>query len=175
MSDVNTDLGTCCICGGKNRVRNVIQLEQKSPTPGCGWGCIICELPPDGAVSVVCDECLDSQEKLMHAGERLLYACKGFPATGGRVPIGELRGEHKHDMSKHRERGSGQQCRVCGCTDSHACATPSGQCYWVEWDLCSACAAKEEGEDLEAVVISRPDGLHLTESDVATLDQFLCR
>ena len=28
-------------------------------------------------------------------------------------------------------------CRVCGCTDDHACP---GGCYWVEEDLCSACA-----------------------------------
>ncbi len=28
-------------------------------------------------------------------------------------------------------------CRVCGCTDSYACP---GGCYWVDWDLCSACA-----------------------------------
>ncbi len=27
-------------------------------------------------------------------------------------------------------------CRVCGCTDNHAC--PDG-CYWVEPDLCSQC------------------------------------
>lgn len=35
-------------------------------------------------------------------------------------------------------------CRVCGCTDSHAC---DGGCYWVEDDLCSACADPEEIED----------------------------
>lgn len=27
-------------------------------------------------------------------------------------------------------------CRICGCTDDHACP---GGCYWVEPDLCSAC------------------------------------
>lgn len=27
-------------------------------------------------------------------------------------------------------------CRVCGCTDDHACP---GGCCWVEDDLCSAC------------------------------------
>jgi hypothetical protein len=32
-----------------------------------------------------------------------------------------------------------QRCRICGCTDNHAC--PEG-CYWVEEDLCSACAEK---------------------------------
>lgn len=29
-------------------------------------------------------------------------------------------------------------CRGCGCTDDHACP---GGCFWVEPDLCSACAA----------------------------------
>jgi len=30
-------------------------------------------------------------------------------------------------------------CRVCGCTDEHACETDDGPCHWVEDDLCSAC------------------------------------
>lgn len=32
------------------------------------------------------------------------------------------------------------KCRVCGCTEEKACTTPQGPCYWVEDDLCSACA-----------------------------------
>ena len=32
-----------------------------------------------------------------------------------------------------------QKCRVCGCTWDHAC---EGGCYWIEDDLCSACAVK---------------------------------
>ena len=32
-----------------------------------------------------------------------------------------------------------RKCRVCGCTNYHACA---GGCYWVEPDLCSKCADK---------------------------------
>jgi transcriptional regulator with XRE-family HTH domain len=32
-----------------------------------------------------------------------------------------------------------RKCRVCGCTDDHAC---EGGCYWVEADLCSKCAEK---------------------------------
>jgi len=31
------------------------------------------------------------------------------------------------------------KCRICGCTDNHAC--PEG-CFWVEDDLCSECAIK---------------------------------
>jgi hypothetical protein len=43
-----------------------------------------------------------------------------------------------------REESSGQPgvCRVCGCTDDHACITPESgiPCSWLEPDLCSACA-----------------------------------
>jgi hypothetical protein len=31
-------------------------------------------------------------------------------------------------------------CRVCGCTDSHAC---EGGCYWVEPRLCSKCVGRD--------------------------------
>ncbi len=30
----------------------------------------------------------------------------------------------------------GRRCRVCGCTEDAACP---GGCFWVEYDLCSAC------------------------------------
>jgi hypothetical protein len=33
-------------------------------------------------------------------------------------------------------------CRVCGCTDDHACMTSEGPCHWVGSDLCSACVGK---------------------------------
>jgi hypothetical protein len=33
-----------------------------------------------------------------------------------------------------------RKCRVCGCTDAHGCANG---CYWVEWDLCSACVEED--------------------------------
>lgn len=32
--------------------------------------------------------------------------------------------------------GAERRCKVCGCTDAHAC--PEG-CHWVEADLCSSC------------------------------------
>lgn len=37
-----------------------------------------------------------------------------------------------------------QKCRVCGCTWNTPCITSEGPCYWVEKDLCSACAEREE-------------------------------
>ncbi len=35
-----------------------------------------------------------------------------------------------------------QTCRICGCTQNHAC---EGGCYWVEDDLCSSCAVTYPG------------------------------
>jgi hypothetical protein len=32
------------------------------------------------------------------------------------------------------------RCRVCGCTQDRACVSEDGPCWWVEADLCSACA-----------------------------------
>ena len=32
------------------------------------------------------------------------------------------------------------RCKVCGCTDDHACVVREVPCCWIERDLCSACA-----------------------------------
>jgi hypothetical protein len=37
----------------------------------------------------------------------------------------------------------GPSCRGCGCTALDACETPNGACFWLEPDLCSACAGDE--------------------------------
>jgi hypothetical protein len=34
-----------------------------------------------------------------------------------------------------------RKCRVCGCTDDMACP---GGCFWIEPNLCSACATPEQ-------------------------------
>lgn len=40
-----------------------------------------------------------------------------------------------------------QTCRICGCTDDHAC---EGGCWWVEPGLCSRCAGVDE-EDTKLI------------------------
>lgn len=93
-------LGTCCLCETDKEVRNILSLPKKSPTPGAGWGCMICELPPDGAMAVVCDACL---EQIRAGVAQPKLACRGEAATGGRIPIEELQGEHAHVMARHVE------------------------------------------------------------------------
>lgn len=47
----------------------------------------------------------------------------------------------RSDVRKKKKKGD-HRCRACGCTDASACP---GGCYWVEGDLCSTCAAEQEG------------------------------
>lgn len=98
-------LGPCCICSKRGEdVRNLIMLDEKAPVPGTGWGCVVCDLPQDGALAVLCDECW----RRFDAGEvELLYACKGYAGEGERIAIEALEGQHRHDRSRHPEAGMG--------------------------------------------------------------------
>ncbi len=56
------DYGPCCACNATGAtVRNFLLIEIKAPIPGTGWGCVICSLPADGAIAIVCDPCLEAQ------------------------------------------------------------------------------------------------------------------
>lgn len=76
------------------------------------------------ACAVLCDTCIES------TFEHVKFAL-------------ELRGEEfiYHDVETLEKlpilASNERSCRVCGCTDNRACADG---CYWVEDDLCSACA-----------------------------------
>lgn len=96
MSDrMQVSLGPCCACGGTEGVRTIVALKQKAPVPGRGWGCVVCDLPADGAVAVVCDACMEAKVEIK-------WACAGYPAEGKRVAVAELSGVHEHDLAKHR-------------------------------------------------------------------------
>lgn len=93
--DDKIDLGACCACGGSENVRNIICLNRKGPTPGKGWGCFVCGLPQDGAVAVLCDDCLEW-------GAKIRFVCIGYPASDGRMPIEELPDEpFEHNLTYH--------------------------------------------------------------------------
>ena len=93
MSNLPSDisLGPCCACGSEEGVRHLLLLDQRSPIAGRGWGCFSCALPMDGAVAVVCELCSARNAPLR-------WACRGYPGTDGRVPVGELAGRHEHDQ-----------------------------------------------------------------------------
>lgn len=89
------ELGTCCICGG-GEPRAIIMLGVKGEVPGHGWGCVVCNLPMDGASAVLCDECCEGWQS---GAVKLQWACRGYPAEDGRIAIDELTEPHVHDAS----------------------------------------------------------------------------
>lgn len=99
---MNTNLGPCCVCGTSNKVRNILMLHRLSPTPGKGWACLACNLPPNGAVAVVCDHCFKTYGENIY--EHLRFVCTGYPAEDGRTPIAELKPDNfDHDRTGHPE------------------------------------------------------------------------
>lgn len=53
--------------------------------------------------------------------------------VGGVLMAGAALEAIGREIRRHR---AVRRCRVCRCTDEHACP---GGCWWVEWDLCSSC------------------------------------
>lgn len=88
--------GRCCACGKEKPLRNFMCIAKRHPTPGKGWGCVVCEVPPDGAVAAICDDCLESQATIVEV-------CAGYPPEAGRVPLSALTEPFDHDWSKHKE------------------------------------------------------------------------
>lgn len=89
-----SNLGPCCNCERTNGVRNIVMLDRRSPTPGHGWGCVVCDLPFDGAVVVLCDDCI--------AVSPPKFVCTGYPAADGRTSYADLPpDEFEHDDDKH--------------------------------------------------------------------------
>lgn len=91
------NFGTCCSCGGTDSVRNVMCLNKRSPY-GFGWGCMQCGLPAEGAIAVICDECLEAEAPIREV-------IKGEAFKGERFPYEETAGweEFEHDLSQHPE------------------------------------------------------------------------
>ena len=93
------NLGPCCVCESTVGVTSMVMLPVKGMMPGHGWGCVVCGLRANGAVAVLCGECIRKQP---------VYACRGYPGTDGRIPVADLRTPQMHDASKHLEL-SGQR------------------------------------------------------------------
>ena len=93
-------LGACCMCETLGEpVRNMIMLDKRAQVSGHGWGCVVCGLPSDGANAVLCDPCFD---RFRQDPSVLTIACRGYPATDGRVAIAELE-PFQHNEWLHRE------------------------------------------------------------------------
>lgn len=92
--DPTEDLGPCCACFGTKNVRNLMMLNLQAPVLGTGWGCVVCRLPNNGALAVICDECLDA-----HAEIRFVVC--GYLLDKKRIKIEEVTEPFHHDQSYH--------------------------------------------------------------------------
>lgn len=75
---------------------NLVMLPWRGPQPGKGWGCVVCDLPCDGAVAIWCSACAEASEPIREA-------CAGYAGEPGRVPIEQLTEPYEHDLTKHAE------------------------------------------------------------------------
>jgi hypothetical protein len=93
------DLGPCHACDRTNadgaNVRNILMHPLKCLVPETGWGCVVCNLPSNGASSAVCDDCLS-------AGNKPKYAFAGYPLEKDRIPIEELTKPFIHNDNLHQ-------------------------------------------------------------------------
>jgi hypothetical protein len=100
MNDDRPDLGICCECGAEPAT-TVMLLDRLAPKPGTGWGCVLCDLPSDGAVAVLCAECDD---KLQDQNRGPAFVCSGFPKENNRLPFDRLSLEKfEHNAEKHMD------------------------------------------------------------------------
>ena len=94
--------GSCCVCEKPDTELNVFQMDYKNPVPSeSAWGCFTCNLPMEGAVAVVCDECVEAfpDEEIW---DKILFLMDG--ATR-RIPVPDVKDRisHEHDLSEHPE------------------------------------------------------------------------
>jgi hypothetical protein len=99
-----TSFGMCCLCEGNNAVV-IVFLTARSPVADHGWGCAVCGISANGAIAVLCKPCAGAYEHsdAPNIELHLKWACRGYPATEGRIPFEDLRGEHQHVRHRHPE------------------------------------------------------------------------
>lgn len=110
----------------------------------------------------------------------ILAAVKGMadqidahmPESGRRFSCDEVKGDktfieyqrdhfiegnrvHIHVRNRIGGRTQERACRICRCTQNHACVTSVGPCWWVAPDLCSACAEAIAAGDVQDVVAQK--------------------
>jgi len=78
MNILTDVLKRCCGCGREDvPVTTLICMDFAAPDGTAGWGCLICGLPPRGAMGCYCDRCV--------AADRPALFC-----FGGRFPADQI-------------------------------------------------------------------------------------
>lgn len=75
-------------------VRNVIMVVRKVLEPGSTWNCFVCKPDGQGAIVVVCDECLQKRKEMK-------FAVVGYVAEKRPIRIEQLTESFDHHMELH--------------------------------------------------------------------------
>ena len=98
-TDQLPNFGPCCACRESGpTVRNFMMLHLRAAVPGTGWGCVVCGVPNDGAMAILCDRCVENGQC-----PDLRDVILGLPAERRRMPFCELAEAFDHDRSQHPE------------------------------------------------------------------------
>ena len=97
---MKSEYGCCCICESTQNVNNLIQLDYKVESES-GWGCVRCGLKMEGAIAIICDDCVETHGKSEDLEAKIKLLMNGIkripaPPVAARVP-------HEHDLSRHPE------------------------------------------------------------------------
>lgn len=95
--DITEDYGTCCVCESEMDECVLIQLDYKVESES-GWGCLVCDLPMEGAMAVVCADCFDEYDDDLE--DKIKFLMNGIR---GRIPVPppESRIKHEHNLMYH--------------------------------------------------------------------------
>jgi hypothetical protein len=86
--------GNCCAC--RNRpATGITILSVKAPVRGTGWGCLVCHLPRDGAIAVLCDECGAAEDV------EIVDVVDGLAALGKRRLLVDFQEPFDHNKTIH--------------------------------------------------------------------------
>jgi hypothetical protein len=99
----SSDHGPCCICEGTHDVNVLVLVTKRAPVPGTGWGCVVCHLPQDGAIAVICGKCAEACPDQAEAERRLKFVCHGYVMKLSRAPASEASEPFNHDPAYHTE------------------------------------------------------------------------
>lgn len=88
IDPLNPGFGPCRTCQ-KTPATMLLLLAKEAPIPGTGWGCLDCDLPANGALAAVCDDCIN---------QPIRWACLGSPNAGNRIAVAELKMPFGHKL-----------------------------------------------------------------------------
>jgi hypothetical protein len=88
----------CHACGKRDEtVLNFYSHDFKGPPGAGGWGCFICDLEPDGALSIVCNECHEKNKF-----PRYIFAGAPFVKPYEKIDLTTFKQiPHRHNLNLH--------------------------------------------------------------------------